>query len=110
MYSAVIDDQRELVTQNLQYFLILDLYKTNVPPTGDTEVLNFGDCHVNHPIQECVTMINHSNKQALRFEWPAAGPHVSFSPQVKHRGNGWSHIYSTHPLCPFHCPFHSIAF
>ncbi|XP_075998117.1 hydrocephalus-inducing protein homolog [Genypterus blacodes] len=57
---------------------------------GGYEVLNFGDCHVNRLLQECFTMINHSSEQALRFEWPAAGPHVSFSPQVGHLHAGCS--------------------
>ncbi|XP_075998116.1 hydrocephalus-inducing protein homolog [Genypterus blacodes] len=57
---------------------------------GGYEVLNFGDCHVNRLLQECVTMVNHSGKQALRFEWPAAGPHASFSPQVGHLHAGCS--------------------
>lgn len=27
-------------------------------------------------------MSNHSSNQVVRFEWPLAGPHVCFSPQV----------------------------
>uniref|UniRef100_UPI003AADF4DB hydrocephalus-inducing protein homolog n=1 Tax=Centroberyx gerrardi TaxID=166262 RepID=UPI003AADF4DB len=57
---------------------------------GDYEVLNFGDCHVDCPHQECFTMTNHSSSQVLRFEWPPAGPHVSFSPQVGHLHAGCS--------------------
>ncbi|KAF7656194.1 hypothetical protein LDENG_00045050 [Lucifuga dentata] len=57
---------------------------------GDYEVLNFGDCHVNDPHQQSFTMTNHSSDQALRFEWPPAGPHFSFSPQVGHLHAGCS--------------------
>ncbi|GAA6221266.1 hydrocephalus-inducing protein homolog [Lates japonicus] len=51
---------------------------------GNYESLNFGDCHVDCPYQESFTMTNHSSSQVVRFEWPPAGPHVFFSPQVGH--------------------------
>ncbi|XP_027128846.1 hydrocephalus-inducing protein homolog isoform X3 [Larimichthys crocea] len=57
---------------------------------GNHEVLNFGDCHVDCPYQESFTMTNHSSSQAVRFEWPPAGPHVCFSPQVGHLHAGCS--------------------
>nr|XP_046249402.1 hydrocephalus-inducing protein homolog [Scatophagus argus] len=57
---------------------------------GNYEVLNFGDCHVNCPYQESFTMTNHSSSQVVKFEWPAAGPHVYFSPQVGHLHAGCS--------------------
>ncbi|XP_045894223.1 hydrocephalus-inducing protein homolog [Micropterus dolomieu] len=57
---------------------------------GNYEVLNFGDCHVDCPYQESFTMTNHSSSQVVRFEWPPAGPHVFFSPQVGHLHAGCS--------------------
>ncbi|XP_053175951.1 hydrocephalus-inducing protein homolog [Scomber japonicus] len=57
---------------------------------GNYEVLNFGDCHVDCPYQESFTMINHSSSQVVRFEWPPAGHHVFFSPQVGHLHAGCS--------------------
>ncbi|XP_042266839.1 hydrocephalus-inducing protein homolog isoform X2 [Thunnus maccoyii] len=57
---------------------------------GNYEVLNFGDCHVDCPYQESFTMINHSSSQVVRFEWPPAGSHVFFSPQVGHLHAGCS--------------------
>ncbi|KAM7396206.1 hypothetical protein PAMP_019263 [Pampus punctatissimus] len=57
---------------------------------GNYEVLNFGDCHVDHPYRESFTMINHSSSQPVRFEWPSAGSHVAFSPQVGHLHAGCS--------------------
>lgn len=74
--------ESELVT------VILILHNPCLSPTGDYDVLDFGDCHVDYPHQECFTMTNHSSSQVLRFEWPPAGPHVSFSPQVKYGKNG----------------------
>ncbi|XP_076588631.1 hydrocephalus-inducing protein homolog [Chaetodon auriga] len=57
---------------------------------GNYEVLNFGDCHVDRPYQESFTMTNRSSSQVVRFEWPPAGPHVCFSPQVGHLHAGCS--------------------
>ncbi|XP_073328914.1 hydrocephalus-inducing protein homolog [Pagrus major] len=57
---------------------------------GNYEVLNFGDCHVDFPYRESFTMTNHSSSQVVRFEWPPAGPHVCFSPQVGHLHAGCS--------------------
>ncbi|KAM9351908.1 hydrocephalus-inducing protein homolog [Symphorus nematophorus] len=57
---------------------------------GSYEVLNFGDCHVDCPYEESFTMTNHSSSQVVRFEWPPAGPHVCFSPQVGHLHAGCS--------------------
>ncbi|XP_026221932.1 hydrocephalus-inducing protein homolog [Anabas testudineus] len=57
---------------------------------GNYEVLNFGDCHVNCSYQESFTMTNHSSSQVVRFEWPPAGPNISFSPQVGHLHAGCS--------------------
>ncbi|KAM3592002.1 uncharacterized protein V6R79_011190 [Siganus canaliculatus] len=54
------------------------------------EVLNFGHCHVDHPYQESFTLTNHSGSQVVRFEWPPAGPHFSFSPQEGHLHAGCS--------------------
>nr|XP_019962004.1 PREDICTED: hydrocephalus-inducing protein homolog [Paralichthys olivaceus] len=54
------------------------------------EVLNFGDCHVHCPYQESFTMTNHSSNQVVKFEWPPAGPHVVFSPQLGHLHAGCS--------------------
>ncbi|XP_029009061.1 hydrocephalus-inducing protein homolog isoform X2 [Betta splendens] len=59
---------------------------------GNFEVLDFGDCHVNCPYQESFTMVNHSSSQAVRFEWPIAGPHICFSPQVGHLHAGCSKV------------------
>lgn len=50
---------------------------------GNYEVLNFGHCHVDCPYQESFTMTNHSSSHAVKFEWPPAGPHICFSPQVQ---------------------------
>lgn len=55
-------------------------YQVYFSPTG---IMHFGDCHVDSPYQESFTMSNHSS-QAVRFEWPPAGSHICFSPQVKH--------------------------
>ncbi|KAK2918189.1 hydrocephalus-inducing protein homolog [Channa argus] len=57
---------------------------------GYYEVLDFGDCHVDCPYQRSFTMTNHSSSQVVRFEWPPAGPHLSFSPQVGHLHAGCS--------------------
>ncbi|KAI3370851.1 hypothetical protein L3Q82_007368 [Scortum barcoo] len=57
---------------------------------GNYELLNFGDCRVDCPYQESFTMTNHSSSQVVRFEWPPAGPHVFFSPQVGHLHVGCS--------------------
>ncbi|XP_056273332.1 hydrocephalus-inducing protein homolog [Pseudoliparis swirei] len=53
-------------------------------------LLNFGYCHVDCPYQESFTMTNHSSGQVVRFEWPPAGSHVFFSPQVGHLHAGCS--------------------
>ncbi|XP_034061831.1 LOW QUALITY PROTEIN: hydrocephalus-inducing protein homolog [Gymnodraco acuticeps] len=52
-------------------------------------IMHFGDCHVDSPYQESFTMSNHSS-QAVRFEWPPAGSHICFSPQVGHLHAGCS--------------------
>nr|XP_029134421.1 hydrocephalus-inducing protein homolog [Labrus bergylta] len=57
---------------------------------GYYEELNLGDCHVGTPHQESFTMTNHSSSKVVRFEWPPAGPHVFFSPQVGHLHAGCS--------------------
>ncbi|XP_028813720.1 hydrocephalus-inducing protein homolog [Denticeps clupeoides] len=48
-----------------------------------TDLLHFGDCHVDRSYQESFTMTNLSNSDALRFEWPS-DPHLHFSPQKGH--------------------------
>ncbi|XP_022605572.1 hydrocephalus-inducing protein homolog [Seriola dumerili] len=58
--------------------------------SGNYEVLNFGDCHVDCPYQESFTMTNHSSSQVVKFEWPPAGSHIFFSPQVGHLHAGCS--------------------
>ncbi|XP_074533739.1 hydrocephalus-inducing protein homolog [Halichoeres trimaculatus] len=58
--------------------------------TGYYEELNFGDVHLDFPHQKSFTMTNHSNSQVVRFEWPSAGTHVSFLPQVGHLHAGCS--------------------
>uniref|UniRef100_A0A3B4VD89 HYDIN axonemal central pair apparatus protein n=1 Tax=Seriola dumerili TaxID=41447 RepID=A0A3B4VD89_SERDU len=55
-----------------------------------SRVLNFGDCHVDCPYQESFTMTNHSSSQVVKFEWPPAGSHIFFSPQVGHLHAGCS--------------------
>ncbi|KAK0151856.1 Hydrocephalus-inducing [Merluccius polli] len=57
---------------------------------GEYEVLHFGDRQVGHPCREHFTMTNHSSCVALRFEWPASTPHITFSPQVGHLHAGCS--------------------
>ncbi|XP_062817752.1 hydrocephalus-inducing protein homolog isoform X1 [Anolis carolinensis] len=44
----------------------------------------FGDCIVGKPYQATFTITNHSKTDAMRFEWPALNPHLTFSPQVGH--------------------------
>lgn len=51
---------------------------------GKGDLLFFGDCDVSRPYQETFTMTNLSSNNVLRFEWPADGPQVCFSPQVGH--------------------------
>ncbi|KAG7229797.1 hypothetical protein INR49_012446 [Caranx melampygus] len=58
--------------------------------SGNYEALDFGHCHVDCPYKESFTMTNHSSSQAVRFEWPPAGPHIFFSPQVGHLHAGCS--------------------
>eukprot|EP00063_Salmo_salar_P029727 XP_014004562.1 PREDICTED: hydrocephalus-inducing protein homolog isoform X1 [Salmo salar] len=53
-------------------------------PDGKGDLLFFGDCDVSRPYQETFTMTNLSSNNVLRFEWPADGPQVCFSPQVGH--------------------------
>lgn len=55
---------------------------TAAPPSGNYEVLNFGDCYVRRSYQESFTMTNHTDSQVVKFNWPSAGPHISFSPKV----------------------------
>ncbi|CAH2323836.1 Hypothetical predicted protein [Pelobates cultripes] len=43
----------------------------------------FGDCYIGLPYQVTFTMTNHSQLDAMRFEWPLEGP-LNFSPQVGH--------------------------
>ncbi|XP_067327017.1 hydrocephalus-inducing protein homolog [Anolis sagrei] len=50
----------------------------------------FGDCHVGKPYQAAFTITNHSKTDAMRFEWPALNPHLTFSPQVGHLHAGCS--------------------
>ncbi|XP_024138466.1 hydrocephalus-inducing protein homolog isoform X3 [Oryzias melastigma] len=57
---------------------------------GNYELLDLGDCHVDHPHHRHFTMTNHSSNQALRFEWPPSGHHLHFSPQVGHLHAGCS--------------------
>ncbi|NXG37545.1 HYDIN protein, partial [Dromaius novaehollandiae] len=45
--------------------------------------IQFGDCHIGTPYQATFTITNHSNVEAMRFEW-LAGPPFHFSPQVGH--------------------------
>ena len=51
-------------------------------PPGEYEALDLGHCQVGRPYREHFTMTNHSTSTALRFEWPAPTPHITFSPQV----------------------------
>ncbi|XP_040894088.1 hydrocephalus-inducing protein homolog [Toxotes jaculatrix] len=86
---------------------------------GDYEVLNFGDCHVDCSYQESFTMTNHSSSQVVKFEWPPAGPHVFFSPQVGHLHAGCSKevtvtFSSNHPATlksqPMRCKLCQVEF
>ncbi|XP_029465095.1 hydrocephalus-inducing protein homolog [Rhinatrema bivittatum] len=45
--------------------------------------IQFGDCHVGKPYEVIFTMTNHSQVDAMRFEWPAETP-LRFHPQVGH--------------------------
>ncbi|XP_056138426.1 hydrocephalus-inducing protein homolog [Lampris incognitus] len=86
---------------------------------GNYELLNFGDCHVGQLHQEYVTMTNHSSGTVLRFEWPAAEPYISFSPQVGHLHASCSKevtitFYSNQPVTltnqPLKCKLCEVAF
>ncbi|MGH0142283.1 UNVERIFIED_CONTAM: hypothetical protein FKN15_002865 [Acipenser sinensis] len=60
----------------------------------DTEEANYsehiylGYCHIGRAYQETFTMTNHSNADAVRFEWPADSSQLKFSPQVGHLHSG----------------------
>nr|XP_057932234.1 hydrocephalus-inducing protein homolog isoform X2 [Doryrhamphus excisus] len=54
------------------------------------ELLNFGDCDVDCPVQKSFTMTNHSSSEVVRFEWPFDDPNVIISPQVGHLHAGCS--------------------
>lgn len=71
------NDQKSL--ENVQ----LVTTATPLHSLGNYEVLNFGDCYVGCSYQESFTMTNHTDSQVVKFNWPSAGPHISFSPKVK---------------------------
>lgn len=50
-------------------------------PTGNCEVLSFGDCDINRTYQQSFMMTNHSS-QVFKFAWNPAGQRVCFLPQV----------------------------
>ncbi|MGH0129444.1 UNVERIFIED_CONTAM: hypothetical protein FKN15_002207 [Acipenser sinensis] len=60
----------------------------------DTEEANYsehiylGYCHIGRAYPETFTMTNHSNADAVRFEWPADSSQLKFSPQVGHLHSG----------------------
>ncbi|XP_041651130.1 hydrocephalus-inducing protein homolog [Cheilinus undulatus] len=86
----------ELTAESYQETVSLDIIRSlqekdqEEEEGGYYERLNFGDCHVDCSLQESFTMTNHSNSKVVRFEWPPAGPHVFFSPQVGHLHAGCS--------------------
>ncbi|KAM9854716.1 hydrocephalus-inducing protein homolog [Aulostomus maculatus] len=80
--------QRTVTLDNISRFL-LEMDEEN-DGKGYYEKLNLGECHVGRPYQQSFTMTNHSSIQVMKFEWPPAGPHVSFSPQVGHLHAGCS--------------------
>ncbi|TRY66381.1 hypothetical protein DNTS_003349 [Danionella cerebrum] len=51
---------------------------------SQSDLLNFGDCHVGQTYQESFTMINPSSSRVLRFEWLPNGPQLIFSPRIGH--------------------------
>lgn len=72
---------------------------------GNYELLDLGDCHVDHPHHRHFTMTNHSSNQALRFEWPPSGHHLHFSPQVKtiwHKQNNTLNGFGTLTWLPLY--------
>uniref|UniRef100_W5LN16 HYDIN axonemal central pair apparatus protein n=1 Tax=Astyanax mexicanus TaxID=7994 RepID=W5LN16_ASTMX len=50
----------------------------------ESNLLNFGDCHVSRLYNETFTMSNHSNIEVIRFEWPPDVPQLRFSPRIGH--------------------------
>ncbi|RXM33054.1 Hydrocephalus-inducing protein [Acipenser ruthenus] len=53
-----------------------------------SEHIYLGYCHIGRAYQETFTMTNHSNADAVRFEWPADSSQLKFSPQVGHLHSG----------------------
>ncbi|CAL8374755.1 unnamed protein product, partial [Arctogadus glacialis] len=75
--------------------ITLDNVRRTAPEDGDLEegeyeALDLGHCQVGRPYREHFTMTNHSTSTALRFEWPAPTPHITFSPQAGHLHAGCS--------------------
>uniref|UniRef100_A0A803TEP1 HYDIN axonemal central pair apparatus protein n=1 Tax=Anolis carolinensis TaxID=28377 RepID=A0A803TEP1_ANOCA len=56
----------------------------SLPAAARLDHIWFGDCIVGKPYQATFTITNHSKTDAMRFEWPALNPHLTFSPQVGH--------------------------
>ncbi|XP_054633597.1 hydrocephalus-inducing protein homolog [Dunckerocampus dactyliophorus] len=55
------------------------------------ELLNFGDCYVDCPVQKSFTMTSHtSSSEVVRFEWPSDDLNVIISPEVGHLHAGCS--------------------
>ncbi|XP_062860193.1 hydrocephalus-inducing protein homolog [Trichomycterus rosablanca] len=67
-----------------------DQISTQAPHTIQSDILNFGDCHVGRLYHKTFTMSNHSNSETLCFEWLQVGPHLQFSPQIGHLHAGCS--------------------
>ncbi|XP_061825847.2 hydrocephalus-inducing protein homolog [Nerophis lumbriciformis] len=80
---------QDLITFDNIGGLVQEIYKND--EVEDTyELLNYGDCNVDCPVQNSFTMTNHSRNQVVRFEWPSDDPNVTISPEVGHLHAGCS--------------------
>ncbi|CAN2389289.1 axonemal central apparatus assembly [Pristimantis euphronides] len=101
LFLSVLDNQYEkscvqLVGEGYKEDLTLDnIHSPGELPTLDGQLEDdvleaariehvvFGDCHIGHQYQVTFTMTNHSQANAMRFEWPLEPP-LEFSPQIGH--------------------------
>ncbi|XP_062442830.1 hydrocephalus-inducing protein homolog [Rhea pennata] len=74
IHGLVADNNEENTEANLE---------EDVIEAARVDHIQFGGCHIGTPYQATFTITNHSNVEAMRFEWLASTP-FHFSPQVGH--------------------------
>ncbi|XP_067158936.1 hydrocephalus-inducing protein homolog [Apteryx mantelli] len=109
IHGLVADSDEENTEGNLEEDII---------EAARVDHIQFGGCHIGTPYQATFTITNHSNVEAMRFEWLAGTP-FHFSPQVGHLHAGCakditvtlkSDVAVTFKMHPVKCKVARIAF